>query len=252
MQQFFRLQEYKVLIYRLLLVYLMYAFSRFLFFIYNYSFLEIDSVVEYLKLSYHGLAFDTAAIFYLNSLFVLLSMLPFVINTHKIYQKIIFYVYFTTNLIGMSFNFVDLIYYKFNYNRTTISEWDVVKNEDNRFEMFARFAVSYWHVFLLFILSTVVWIVLYKKVKISTKPYSKGVLSYVLTSVACFLLMITLMVGGIRGDFKKSTRPINLVDANRHTSKIQHADFILNTPFTIIRTFNKKTFKKVFYDLRKP
>ena len=84
MQQFFRLQEYKVLIYRLLLVYLMYAFSRFLFFIYNYSFLEIDSVVEYLKLSYHGLAFDTAAIFYLNSLFVLLSMLPFVINTHKI------------------------------------------------------------------------------------------------------------------------------------------------------------------------
>jgi phosphoglycerol transferase MdoB-like AlkP superfamily enzyme len=252
MQQFFRLQEYKVLIYRLLLVYLMYAFSRFLFFIYNYSFLEIDSVVEYLKLSYHGLAFDTAAIFYLNSLFVLLSMLPFVINTHKIYQKIIFYVYFTTNLIGMSFNFVDLIYYKFNYNRTTISEWDVVKNEDNRFEMFARFAVSYWHVFLLFILSTVVWIVLYKKVKISTKPYSKGVLSYVLTSVACFLLMITLMVGGIRGDFKKSTRPINLVDANRHTSKIQHADFILNTPFTIIRTFNKKTFKKVSYDLRKP
>jgi phosphoglycerol transferase MdoB-like AlkP superfamily enzyme len=63
--------------------------------------------------------------------------------------------------------------------------------------------------------------------------------------------MITLMVGGIRGDFRKSTRPINLVDANRHTSKIQHADFILNTPFTIIRTFNKQTFKKVFYDLEK-
>ena len=59
-----------------------------------------------------------------------------------------------------------------------------------------------------------------------------------------------LMVGGIRGDFKKSTRPINLVDANRHVSKIQHADFVLNTPFSIIRTFNKKTFKKVPYDFQ--
>ena len=63
--------------------------------------------------------------------------------------------------------------------------------------------------------------------------------------------MATLMVGGIRGDFKYSTRPINLVDANRHASKIQHADFVLNTPFAIIRTFNKKTFKKVSFDLPK-
>ena len=63
--------------------------------------------------------------------------------------------------------------------------------------------------------------------------------------------MAALMVGGIRGDFKYSTRPINLVDANRHTSKIQHADFVLNTPFAIIRTFNKITFKKVSFDLPK-
>ena len=249
MQQFFRLQEYKVMFYRLLLAYLFYSLSRFLFFIYNYSFLEIDTLFEYLKLSYHGLTFDTAAIFYLNSLFVVLSMLPFGLNTHKIYQRIIFYVYFTTNLIGMSFNFVDLIYYKFNYSRTTVSEWDVVKNEDNLFQMFGRFAVSYWHVFLLFILTTALWVFLYNKVKTTTKPYAKGVISYIFSSVVCFLVMAALMIGGIRGDFKKSTRPINLVDANRHTTKIQHADFVLNTPFTIVRTFNKKSFKKVAFDL---
>ena len=78
-----RLKEYKVMIYRLLLVYFFYTISRFLFFIYNYSFLEIDSIFEYVRLSYHGLAFDTTAIFYLNSLFVLFSMLPLVVNTQK-------------------------------------------------------------------------------------------------------------------------------------------------------------------------
>ena len=237
------------MIYRLLLVYLFYAVSRFLFFIYNFSLLEIDSLGEYLRLSYHGLAFDTTAIFYLNSLFVALSMLPFWVNTHKTYQKALFLIYFLTNLIGMAFNFVDLIYYKYNYNRTTVSEWAVIENEQNKVQMFLRFAVSYWHVFLLFFLVTIVWIYLYKKISVKSKPYPKGLISYLMTSVVSFLIMATLMIGGIRSDFKKSTRPINLVDANRHVTKIQHADFVLNTPFAIIRTFNKKTFKKVTYEI---
>ena len=251
MLKYLRLQEYKVMIYRVLLVYFFYTVSRFLFFIYNYSFLEIDSASEYIRLSYHGLAFDTTAIFYLNSLFVLFSMLPLRVNTQKGYQKFLFIIYFLTNLIGMALNFVDLIYYKFNFSRTTVSEWDVIENESNLPQMFARFAVSYWHVFLLFILTVALWIFLYKKVKVSTKPYAKSLTAYVLTSVVSFLIMATLMVGGIRGDFKYSTRPINLVDANRHATKIQHADFVLNTPFAIIRTFNKKTFKKVSFDLQK-
>ena len=235
------------MIYRFLLVYLMYAISRFLFFVYNFSLLEIDSLSEYLRLSYHGLAFDTTSIFYLNSLFVVLSMFPLWINTHKIYQNILFIVYFLTNLIGIAFNFVDLIYYKFNYNRTTVSEWAVIENESNLLHMFFRFSISYWHVFLLFFIVSAFWMFLYKKVKVNKHPYSKGVISYILTSVFAFLLTATLMIGGIRGDFKKSTRPINLVDANRYVSKIQHADFVLNTPFAILRTFNKKTFKKVPY-----
>tara|TARA_Y100000385_G_C13109176_1_gene651095 strand:- start:8094 stop:10019 length:1926 start_codon:yes stop_codon:yes gene_type:complete len=247
MLRFIRLREYKAMVYRVLLVFVMYAFCRFLFFVYNYTLLEIDSFSEYLRLSYHGLAFDTTSIFYLNSLFVVLSMLPLWINTHKIYQNILFVVYFLTNLIGVAFNFIDLIYYKFNYNRTTISEWAVIENESNLLHMFFRFSLSYWHVFLLFFVMTALWILLYRKVKLNPEPYSKGIIPYVLTSVVAFLLTATLMVGGIRGDFKKSTRPINLVDANRYVSKIQHADFVLNTPFAILRTFNKKTFKKVPY-----
>ncbi|MDP3353020.1 MAG: LTA synthase family protein, partial [Flavobacteriaceae bacterium] len=58
------------------------------------------------------------------------------------------------------------------------------------------------------------------------------------------LIVATLIVGGIRGDFKFSTRPINLVDANRYITNLQHADVILNTPFTILRTFRSNTFKK--------
>ena len=141
-----------------------------MFFIYNYSFLEIDSIFEYVRLSYHGLAFDTTAIFYLNSLFVVLSMLPLVVNTQKGYQKFLFFIYFVTNLIGMALNFVDLIYYKFNFSRTTVSEWDVVENESNLPQMFVRFASQLLACFsIVFSSLPLMWIFLYKKVKAEYK-----------------------------------------------------------------------------------
>lgn len=56
-----------------------------------------------------------------------------------------------------------------------------------------------------------------------------------------------LSVGGIRGDFKHSTRPINLVDANRHISNPIFANVILNSTFSFLRTINTNGFKKVNY-----
>ena len=249
---FFRLNEYKVMIFRLLLAYVFYFIARSLFVIYNFSVLDMSSFYEFLSLCYHGLIFDTTAIFYLNSLFVLLSMFPLWINTKPYYQKLLFYVYFFFNLIGYATNFIDLGYYKFIYNRTTISEWAVVKNEQNILQMFMRFAVSYWHIFILFVVLSVLWVYLYKKIKFKPSPYKKHIAFYISSSVVSLLLMVTFMVAGIRGgDLKKSTRPINLVDANRYVKKIQHADVILNTPFAIIRTFGNNNFKKLNYGISK-
>lgn len=247
---FIRINEYKVMILRLLLAYFFYFIARLLFVLYNFSVLDVSSISEFFSLCYHGLIFDTAAIFYLNSLFVLLSMFPLGINTKQYYQKLLFYIYFFFNLIGYATNFIDFGYYKFIYNRTTISEWAVVKNEHNIVQMFLRFAYSYWHIFLLFIVLSFAWIYLYKKIRFKSTPYKKPMVFYISTSIASLLIMLTLMVAGIRGgDLKKSTRPINLVDANRYVKKIQHADVILNTPFAIIRTFGIKKFQKVNYQI---
>ena len=247
---FIRINEYKVMILRLLLAYFFYFIARLLFVLYNFSVLDVSSISEFFSLCYYGLIFDTAAIFYLNSLFVLLSMFPLGINTKQYYQKLLFYIYFFFNLIGYATNFIDFGYYKFIYNRTTISEWAVVKNEHNIVQMFLRFAYSYWHIFLLFIVLSFAWIYLYKKIRFKSTPYKKPMVFYISTSIASLLIMLTLMVAGIRGgDLKKSTRPINLVDANRYVKKIQHADVILNTPFAIIRTFGIKKFQKVNYQI---
>jgi phosphoglycerol transferase MdoB-like AlkP superfamily enzyme len=60
--------------------------------------------------------------------------------------------------------------------------------------------------------------------------------------------VVLLTIGGIRGgDFKKSTRPINILDASRHVKNIVHSDVVLNTPFAIIRTLFSNSFKKPDY-----
>jgi phosphoglycerol transferase MdoB-like AlkP superfamily enzyme len=246
MNNTFRVQEYKALLYRLLLAYFFYFIVRLLFFIYNHDLLKVDSVSEYLSLWYHGLAFDTTAILYTNILFILFSILPFIVNTRKGYQKFLMWLYFTTNLIAYATNFGDFIYYRYIYARTTVAVIDVLKNEDQG-SMLLRFLVSYWHVFLLFFATAFLWIWLYKRVKVADTGKPGNMLKYFILSCASFIVTGLMVVGGIRGDFKKSTRPINIIDANRYVSKPEHADVVLNTPFAIIRTIGKTSFKKVHF-----
>lgn len=249
MKSIYRLEEYKVLFYRILLVYVFYFLARVLFYAYNSEIVEVTSISEFFRLAYHGLAFDTTAILYINGLFILLSVFPFLINTKPKFQKVLFYLYFISNLVFYAFNFVDFIYYKYNFSRLTLAAWDLVKNEESKSGMFFRFLVTYWHVFLLFIAVSVIWVFLYKKVKIqpSDKVYVKR--NYFGQSIVGILIIATLSIGGIRGDFKKSTRPINLVDANQHVKKAQQADLVLNSPFTFLRTLGVKSFKKPDFNI---
>ncbi|WP_313808184.1 sulfatase-like hydrolase/transferase [Flavobacterium sp.] len=244
MKKFFRLEEYKALFYRLFLAYFFYFLARLLFVFYNNKLLKVDSVADFFSLQYHGMAFDTTAILYTNGLFILLSIFPFWINTKEGYQKVLKYIYFIFNFIAYSANFVDFIYYKYIYSRTTIAVIDVLEHETNKGNMFFRFMVSYWHVYLLFIVLAILWIYLYKFVKVDYQKPEKP-LTYFVSSVVGVLVIATLAIGGIRGDFKKSTRPLNMIDASRYVKQPAHSDVVLNTPFSIMRTIGKTSFKKV-------
>ncbi len=248
MQKHFRLNEYKILLYRISLAYLFYFIARILFYLYNASLLKVDTLSDFIAISYHGLAFDTTAILYVNLLFVVFSIAPFVKNTNPGYQKGLFYLYFSTNLIAYATNFIDFIYYRYTFARTTVVVLNVLEHETNKKVLFFSFLFDYWHVFVLFIFFSGLWVYLYKKVTVMVcLPVSK--LKYFGFSVISFLITVFLIIGGIRGgDFDKSTRPINLLDASRHVNNIVHSDIVLNTPFAIIRTLFSNSFIKTNYN----
>ena len=247
MALFSRFEEYKILLFRIFIVYIFYFFAKVIFTIYNYDLLGAPDIAEFFRLVYHGLTFDTSAILYVNLLFILLSIFPLYVNTKFKFQKAQFYIYFIFNLIAYATNFIDFIYFKYTYTRSTISALESISNEQNKTILFFNFLINYWHVFLLFILLSWLWIYAYKKVSIVEKK-PKKLVSYFSYSIIYFLIAATLIIGGIRGgDFKKSTRPVTMVDANIYVKTSIQAAIVLNTPFAIIRTINQQSIKKVNY-----
>ena len=203
----------------------------------------IESVEEFFYLCYIGLTFDTSAILYSNVLFILISLIPFKNYSSESFQKKMMILYFTTNLITYSTNFFDFIYYRFSQSRLTTRVFDILENETNKMSLAGSFIYNYWHVFIFFFIMVFLWITLYKKINL--KKYSpKYSFKFISFSTITSLMIIFLCVVGMRGGLGNATRPINMVDAHRFVKKGIHADFVLNSPFCFIRTFNKNHFNK--------
>jgi hypothetical protein len=114
MQKHFRLNEYKVLLYRLSLAYLFYFIARVLFYLYNAD-LMCRVGFDFASLSYYGLAFDTTAILYVNLLFIVLSIFPYGKTLVKDIKSFSFT--FISDLIYNMQNYIDFIYYKYTFAR---------------------------------------------------------------------------------------------------------------------------------------
>lgn len=242
----FRKQEVLALLYRIFLAYAFYQIARLLFWFFNKDLIKVDSVSDYLKLAYHGTAFDTTAILYVNALFILLSLLPLVINTKKVFQKVLFWLYFITNGLAYAMNFGDFIYYKFSQARLTSAVFQVAEHESNVSQTLMISIGQHPFVLIWFIILMGLWVFLYKRVKVEdTKP--ARLLPYFLYSIVTLCITAVLVVGGIRGDFKHSTRPINMVDATRFVTNPLQGNLVLNSTFSFFRTLNTNNFKEVHF-----
>ena len=241
----FRINEISILIYRIFLVYINYTFCRLLFVYFNNDLLQIDNFLQLTKLLYHGIRFDSMSIVYLNSIFILLSIIPFKINTSKIYQDVLIWIYFIFNGIGMLLNFIDFEYYRFNLNRLMSSFLEAIESEPNKSELILHYIFDYYHILIIYLTFLFVWIFLYKMVKLKDQLSFRNKNYYLSSLFICLFTAVFCVMGARGGDLKKSTRPITIIDAMDNVNNPQHADIILNTPFTILKTLFKKPFKLI-------
>ncbi|MEP7320611.1 MAG: LTA synthase family protein [Saprospiraceae bacterium] len=224
----------------------MYLLCRVLFYVINYKSFGRLSILEWKNILTGGLLFDTSAIAYTNILFVILWLVPYKpLLKNKVYRKILDIGFIAVNLFCILLNVIDFYYFEFNLKRITadFSHW---VGESNLGLILIDFLFVHWTIVIWLVVCTWLLIWIYRKLPF----YINEQLSNYSFFVAQFFsigICTGLAIAGMRGGFLHSTRPITLSNAGKYVTNPSRMPIVLNTPFSIIRTIDKKAYPDVKY-----
>ncbi len=239
-------KEVFILLKRLLIVFIIYQLTRVVFYIYNIHHFSDVSLQELLYMMWGGLRFDLVAIIYTNFLFIILSVIPLKLRYNIGYQRVLLFLFVVFNAIGYAFNILDIFYFNFILKRSTV-ELFMFASEQNIGLLLFQFLKDFWLGFILWIIVVYTTFRYFKVIKRDNSNKTRPIPFYIINSLV-FLLVAYFSIIGIRGGFTRTTRPISLNNAGAYTKKPFEMAIVLNTPFSIIRTFNKQSFKiKKYY-----
>jgi phosphoglycerol transferase MdoB-like AlkP superfamily enzyme len=237
---------YVVLVLRFLLAMLLYTLCRLGFYLFNKSYFTDVTADDMLRIFVGGLRFDLSAVLYSNALVILLSIIPLQVRFHPVYQRIVMWLFYIFNGIALAANVSDFIYFRFTGRRTTADVFKQFENEQNMGSLWLSFLMDYWYavVFWLALIALMVW--LYRCIKLQG-PMIKNKIVFYVGGLVLMVPIIYLVIGGLRGGFAHSTRPITLSNAGEYVKDPKAISLVLNTPFALLRTLGKTKIQKATY-----
>lgn len=217
--------------------------SRFIFFGVNYTHFTGLTLVDWTKIMLGGLRFDIAALFYVNALYALLQLLPFQFRYHPRYQSTTRAIFIVLNGLALLFNTADMAYFKFTLRRSTTMVLKEFANEGNMAAITFNSALDFWYLLPVYALLLFLLIIGYNRVKVLRPAINKPSRFYA-GSLGVFLLFPVVFIGGIRGDWKYTTRPITMSNAGEYVKRAGDIPLVLNTPFCLFRTLKQQFYKE--------
>jgi len=230
---------------------ILFTLSRIGFYVFNFKMFPDIPFYQLLTILKGGLLFDISATIYLNLIFIFFHIIPFEFRYNYKYQDVLRYYFFIVNGIGIAINSADYIYYRFVLKRAATDVFQTFEHEGNLVKLFFKFQLDYWPVVVFSIFLIFIMILLYNQVMVE-KPVVKRRFLYHTLNILIVPLVAGLLVVGARGGYKLSTRLISISNAARYVENPRDVAIVLNTPFSLIRTINKKTLGKYeFFDNEK-
>ncbi|MBX2932159.1 MAG: sulfatase-like hydrolase/transferase [Chitinophagaceae bacterium] len=229
----------KRLLLQVFVLLLLYCISRLLFIVFNRTAFDIDSFSNIFYLLIGGIRFDLSAIAMSNALFIFLVLLPIPFVVNKYYQKITGYIFLLFNNVCLLVNIADIAYFPFVHKRSQADALLFVTGEKGNdfFRLLPAFLLDYWYLIIVYaICSWLLWktyqysITIKSELTISVKKYVSATL--------LFFVGIGLVIVAIRGGLQQ--KPLDLIHASEMTA-VKNAPAIINTPFSIIKTLDKKS-----------
>ena len=228
---------------------LVFTLSRLFFCYVNADFLGDISASRMSDLCRAGLRFDLTALLYLNSLYLLLELLPLQLRANDRYQHMARFAFWIPNLVALLINTIDTVYFRFTDRRTTCTFFREFENDGNLAHIFFESVVQYWYVTLFFIMVAALLVLLTRKrVELPALPSAlSGRIAYYTVGVAVMCVSVYFIVIGIRGGFGRYTRPLTISNAMQYVDRPQETAVVLNTPFTLMMSLETPAYTNPHY-----
>jgi len=233
---------YTALLLQLFVSFMLLNLTRYVFYFMNASYFPSIDLSQWIKIISGGIKFDLAAILYTNSLFIVLQILPIPTRHHVKYRRISGLIYLITNTMMIAASVIDMVYFRFTLRRSTWMVFNEFSNEKNIGIILFNSAIHYWYLLPIFAIMMTLLFFFYKKNSRSITKPSQTKYNHA-GNIAMMIAIPIFFVGGVRGDFKYTTRPITMSNAGEYVKDPAMIHLVLNTPFCILRTMQQQ-----FYD----
>lgn len=209
-----------------------------LFYLLNTALFPLTSKGQLLELLFYALRFDLVAVLYINSLFILLSLLPISYRENAIYKKIQKGLFLISNGVFIISELIDLGFYQFSLRRTIGSDLGLFTNTAR---MIPGFLAEYWYLILVFILLMAILLWGYTK----TSMYIRMSTISTKFQIGIFVLSLALFFVGLRGGLQ--LRPLMPISAVQYVKDIRLAPLVSNTSLHLIFSTQQELLEKKYY-----
>ncbi|MDR0363735.1 MAG: LTA synthase family protein [Bacteroidales bacterium] len=243
-----KVNSYFALLGNIGIVMILFSVCRVLFYLFNLHLYSAVTFQEMLRMMWGGLRFDFSAVMMVNSVYIVFFFLTFQFKFNSIAQKIFKYWFVITNSIALMANCIDMAYFPFTLKRTNISVFGEFKGEGSLASLVFDMLIDYWYIVLIWGVFVFILSIGYLKMKPVNKIIGwKSYLKYYALTLVGFVVAATIVVVGIRGDYRKYSRPITLSNAGDYVNRALDIAIVQNTPFCIIKTIGKTAPEKLYY-----
>ncbi len=219
--------------------------ARLLYYLLNFSLFGQTSPSELLSIARGGVLFDLAAVAYINLIYILLMLLPLHLKERGGYQSLTKWIFLSLNIVAFISNIADAIYYPFTKRRTTSTLFNEFGNDGGVVKVIFDAILANWFVIAICVALLYLFTRLYRKPQGS--PTVGSLWLYYPLQLLYLLSAITLSVLCMRGGIGADVRPITISNAAQYVENPNDVALVLNTPFSMIRTIGKVSFKDPHY-----
>ena len=223
------ISSFKILLKRLSIVLLMMTITRLLFLYFNFD--------SFTNLGFNEFAvaawFDciTISLFFLP--FILIHSIPVSKKLFRIKELTLLIYFHAINTLMLALNLMDLEYFKFTSKRSTFDLFAILGAGNDFAQLATTFIKDFWVIIILLIILVGFSEVLYRKTKqvyLANKTVWRPL-------AFNFLIALPLFVIIGRGGFQ--LKPVGIIEVSQYSNP-ENSALVLNTPFTMLKSYGKK------------